>query len=68
MRNCGAAAICTFLSGRYLARREKRMFSFVMAAILCIFFPPCARRRSPLSGIRRSLVPERIVSIWVTVT
>ena len=34
-----AAAICTFLSGRYLARREKRMFSFVVAAILCMFFP-----------------------------
>jgi len=33
------AAICTFISGRYLARRRKRLFSFVMAAILCIFIP-----------------------------
>jgi MFS family permease len=37
---CGwAAAICTIISGRYLARRKKRMFSFVMAAILCMFVP-----------------------------
>jgi hypothetical protein len=37
---CGwAAAICTVISGRYLARRKKRMFSFVMAAILCMFVP-----------------------------
>lgn len=37
---CGwAAAICTVISGRYLARRKKRMFSFVMAAILCMFAP-----------------------------
>lgn len=34
-----SAAICTFLSGRYLAKRRKRMFSFVMAAILCMFMP-----------------------------
>lgn len=34
-----AAAVCTFLSGRYLARRRKRMFSFVMAALLCMFVP-----------------------------
>lgn len=34
-----AAAICTFMSGRYLARREKRMFSFVVAAVLCMFVP-----------------------------
>ncbi|HUR45239.1 MAG TPA: hypothetical protein VMZ27_05110 [Candidatus Saccharimonadales bacterium] len=33
------AAICTFISGRYLAKRRKRMFSFVMAAILCMFMP-----------------------------
>lgn len=33
------AAICTLISGRYLARRRKRMFSFVMAAILCMFMP-----------------------------
>jgi len=34
-----AAAICTFFSGRYLAKRRKRMFSFVMAAIMCMFMP-----------------------------
>ena len=34
-----AAAICTFLSGRCLAKRRKRMFSFVVAAVLCAFFP-----------------------------
>ena len=34
-----AAAICTFISGRYLAKRRKRMFSFVMAAFLCMFMP-----------------------------
>ena len=34
-----AAAICTFISGRYLARRRKRLFSFVMGAILCMFMP-----------------------------
>jgi hypothetical protein len=34
-----ATSICTFLSGRYLAQRRKRMFSFVMAAILCMFVP-----------------------------
>ena len=34
-----AAAICTFLSGRYLAKRQRRMFSFVVAAILCLFAP-----------------------------
>ncbi len=34
-----ACAICTMLSGRYLKRREKRMFSFVVAAILCVFAP-----------------------------
>jgi hypothetical protein len=34
-----AAAICTFLSGRYLSRRKHRMFSFVVAAILCMFMP-----------------------------
>jgi hypothetical protein len=33
------AAICTFISGRYLAKRRKRMFSFVMAAIMCMFMP-----------------------------
>jgi MFS family permease len=37
---CGwSAAICTIISGRYLARRKKRMFSFVVAAILCMFIP-----------------------------
>lgn len=34
-----AAAICTFISGRFLARRRKRMFSFVVAAVLCMFVP-----------------------------
>ncbi|WP_044891712.1 hypothetical protein [Opitutus terrae] len=34
-----AAALCTFLSGRFLARRQHRMFSFVMGAILCAFMP-----------------------------
>ena len=34
-----AAAICTFISGRFLAQRRKRMFSFVMAAVLCMFVP-----------------------------
>jgi len=34
-----SAAICTFISGRYLAKRRKRMFSFVMGAILCAFMP-----------------------------
>jgi hypothetical protein len=33
------AAICTFISGRYLSKRKKRMFSFVMAAVLCMFMP-----------------------------
>lgn len=34
-----AAAICTFISGRFLATRQRRMFSLVMAALLCAFFP-----------------------------
>ena len=34
-----AAAVCTFISGRYLARRRNRLFSFVMAAFLCMFMP-----------------------------
>lgn len=34
-----AAAVCTFISGRYLARRRKRMFSFIVAAVLCMFVP-----------------------------
>lgn len=34
-----AAAICTFISGRYLARRRCRIFSIVVAAILCMFAP-----------------------------
>jgi hypothetical protein len=33
------AAICTFISGRFLARRRNRLFSFVMAALLCMFVP-----------------------------
>lgn len=34
-----AAAACTVISGRMLARRRHRMFSFVVAAILCMFAP-----------------------------
>lgn len=34
-----AAAVCTFISGRFLARRRRRMFSFVLGAILCAFMP-----------------------------
>ena len=34
-----AAAICTLISGRMLAQRRRRMFSFVMAALLCAFMP-----------------------------
>jgi H+/Cl- antiporter ClcA len=34
-----AAAVCTFISARYLKHRRKRMFSFVMACFLCMFFP-----------------------------
>ncbi len=34
-----AAAICTFLSGRYLARRRRRMFSLIVAGVLCMFAP-----------------------------
>lgn len=34
-----AAAVCTFISGRFLAQRRKRMFSFVVAAFLCMFMP-----------------------------
>lgn len=37
---CGwAAAVCTFVSGRLLAKRRKRMFSFVTGAVLCAFMP-----------------------------
>jgi len=34
-----SAAICTFISGRFLAKRRKRMFSFVVAAFLCALAP-----------------------------
>ena len=34
-----AAAACTIISGRMLARRRHRMFSFVIAALLCMFMP-----------------------------
>ncbi len=34
-----AGAVCTFISGRCLARRRNRLFSFVMAAFLCMFMP-----------------------------
>jgi len=30
---------CTIVSGRMIARRKRRMFSFVLGAILCMFFP-----------------------------
>ena len=33
------AAICTFVSGRYLSQRRRKTFSFVVAAVLCIFMP-----------------------------
>jgi hypothetical protein len=33
------AAICTIISGRMLAVRRRRMFSLVIAAILCLFMP-----------------------------
>jgi len=33
------AAVATFVSGRFIAKRRRRMFSFVMAAILCMFMP-----------------------------
>ena len=34
-----AMAVCTFLSGRFLARRRHRMFSMVVAGLLCMFAP-----------------------------
>jgi len=34
-----SAAVCTLLSARYLAKRKKRMFSFIMAAMMCMFVP-----------------------------
>ena len=34
-----AAAICTIISGRMLARRRHRVFSFVIAVLLCMFMP-----------------------------
>lgn len=34
-----AMAICTLISGRFLAKRKHRTFSFVIAAILCAFMP-----------------------------
>jgi uncharacterized membrane protein YfcA len=33
------AAICTFISGRYLAQRRRRMFSLVMAVVMCLMMP-----------------------------
>jgi hypothetical protein len=32
-------AICTIISGRFIAARKNRTFSFVLAAILCFFMP-----------------------------
>jgi len=34
-----AMAVCTIISGRFLAKRKHRTFSFVIAAILCAFMP-----------------------------
>ncbi|OAM90005.1 hypothetical protein OH491_17115 [Termitidicoccus mucosus] len=34
-----AMAACAFISGRSMAKRRGRMFSFVVAAILCLFMP-----------------------------
>lgn len=34
-----AMAICTIISGRFLSKRKYRTFSFVIAAILCMFMP-----------------------------
>jgi hypothetical protein len=34
-----ACSIATVLSGRFIARRKHRLFSFVTAAVLCAFFP-----------------------------
>ena len=33
------AAACTVISGRLIAKRKRRMFSFVLGAILCVFMP-----------------------------
>lgn len=32
-------AVCTFLSGRFIAKRKNRVFSFVIAGLLCMFMP-----------------------------
>ena len=34
-----ALAICIFLAGRNLARRQRYMFCFVMGAVMCLFTP-----------------------------
>lgn len=34
-----AAAICTFVSGRCLAKQRRRLFSLVMGGVLCAFVP-----------------------------
>lgn len=34
-----ATAICTFLSGRFMAKRRSRTFSFVTASLLCMMVP-----------------------------
>jgi hypothetical protein len=34
-----AMAICTIISGRFLAQRRRRTFSIVVAAIQCLFIP-----------------------------
>lgn len=34
-----AMAFCTFLSGRFIAKRKNRTFSVVVGAVLCAFVP-----------------------------
>lgn len=34
-----AVAICTIISGWLISRRKKRLFSFVLACVLCLFTP-----------------------------
>ncbi|WP_200268931.1 hypothetical protein [Luteolibacter pohnpeiensis] len=34
-----AVAIATFLSGRFISKRQNRMFSFVVACMICLFMP-----------------------------
>ena len=34
-----AASICILLSGRFIQKNEKYMFSFIVACIMCLFVP-----------------------------